>query len=87
VFHRLERRIRAHILLCWLALLMIRLAERQTGQTWRRIALDMQRLHLVTLTGPVGSLTHTTTLTGPQRKILTALRIDPPSRVTALTPV
>jgi Transposase len=86
VFHRLERRIRAHILLCWLALLIIRLAERQTGHTWRRIALDMQRLHLVTLTGPIGSVTHTTTLTSPQREILTALRIDPPSRVTALTP-
>lgn len=86
VFHRLERRIRAHILLCWLALLMIRLAERQTGQTWRRIALDLQRLHLVTLTGPVGSVTHTTTLTAPQREILAALKVDPPSRVTALTP-
>jgi transposase len=86
VFHRLERRIRAHILLCWLALLMIRLAERQTGQTWRRIDLDMQRLHLVTLTGPVGSVTHTTTLTAAQRQILTALKIDPPSRVTTLTP-
>lgn len=86
VFHRLERRIRAHILLCWLALLMIRLAERTTNHTWRRIALDMQRLHLVTLTGPVGTATHTTTLTAAQREILTALRIDPPSRVTALTP-
>jgi hypothetical protein len=86
VFHRLERRIRAHILLCWLALLMIRLAERQTGQTWRRIALELQRLHLVTLTGPVGSVTHTTTLTTTQREILTALRIDPPARVTTLTP-
>jgi transposase len=86
VFHRLERRIRAHILLCWLALLMIRLAERTTNHTWRRIALDMQRLHLVTLTGPVGTVTHTTTLSTAQREILTALRIDPPSRVTALTP-
>jgi Transposase DDE domain len=86
VFHRLERRIRAHILLCWLALLMIRLAERQTGQTWRRIALELGRLHLVTLTGPVGSVTHTTTLTAAQREILTALKIDPPSRVTTLTP-
>ncbi len=86
VFHRLEHRIRAHILLCWLALLMIRLAERQTGQTWRRIALELQRLHLVTLTGPAGSAAHTTTLTEPQRQILTALRIDPPPRVTALTP-
>src|SRR3954465_10570459 len=55
VFHRLEHRIRAHILLCWLALLMIRLAERQTALTWRRIALDMQRLHLVTLHGPAGN--------------------------------
>ena len=87
MFHRLERRIRAHILLCWLALLlMILLAERTTNQTWRRIALDMQRLHLVTLTGPVGTVTHTTTLTTAQREILTALHINPPARVTALTP-
>jgi transposase len=86
VFHRLERRIRAHILLCWLALLMIRLAERQTEQTWRRIALELQRLHLVTLTGAVGTVTHTTTPTTAQREILTALKIDPPPRVTALTP-
>ena len=86
VFHRVEHRIRAHVLLCWLALLLIRVAERQTNQTWRRITLDMQRLHLVTLTGPTGTAQHTTALTTPQREILTALRIDPPPRVTALTP-
>jgi transposase len=86
VFHRVERRIRAHVLLCWLALLLIRVAERQTGQTWRRIALELQRLHLVTLTGTTGTAQHTTALTSPQRDILTALRIDPPPRVTALTP-
>ena len=38
-----------------------------------RIALDLQRLHLVCLTGPVGSVTHTTTLTAAQREIFTAL--------------
>jgi hypothetical protein len=86
VFHRLERRIRAHVLLSWLALLPIRVAERQTGQTWRRIALELQRLHLVTLTGPTGSVQHTTALTEPQRQILAALSIDPPPPVTALTP-
>jgi hypothetical protein len=86
VFHRLEHRIRAHILLCWLALLMIRLAERQTNQSWRRTCLELQRLHLITLTGPAGSAEHTTALTEPQRQILTALRIDSPPRVTALTP-
>ncbi|MCA1678202.1 MAG: IS1634 family transposase [Actinobacteria bacterium] len=86
VFHRVERRIRAHVLLCWLALLLIRVTERQTNQTWRRIALELQRLHLVTLTGPTGTAQHTTALTPAQREILTALRIDPPPRVTALTP-
>src|SRR3954453_4828513 len=75
-----------NMLLCWLALLMIRLAERQTGQTWRRIVLELGRLHQVTLTGPAGTVAHTTTLTDPQRQILTALKIDPPPPVTALTP-
>jgi len=37
------------VLLCWLALLLIRVAERKTDQTWRRLALELGRLHLVTL--------------------------------------
>jgi len=86
VFHRLEHRIRAHVLLSWLALLLIRVAERQTGHTWRRIALELQRLHLVTLTGPAGTLTHTTQLTDLQREILAATGVEPPPRVTALQP-
>ena len=86
VFHRVERRIRAHVLLCWLALLLIRVAERQTTQTWRPIALELQRLHLVTLTGPTGTAQHTTALTASQREILAGMKIDLPPRVTALTP-
>jgi transposase len=38
VLHRLEHRIRAHVLLCWLALLLIRVAERRARQIWNRIA-------------------------------------------------
>jgi len=34
VHHRKEDRIRAHIQLCWLALLLIRIAENQTGETF-----------------------------------------------------
>ena len=30
MFHRLEDRIRAHVLLCWLALLLIRTVETRT---------------------------------------------------------
>jgi transposase len=60
VFHRLEPRIRAHVLLCWLALLLIRVAERRTGLTWRRLAIELGRLHAVTLTGSAGSVVHVT---------------------------
>lgn len=86
VFHRLEHRIRAHVLICWLALLLIRVAERQTGQTWSRIALQLGRLHQVTLTGPAGTVQQTTTLTDPQAAIYNATNVAPPPRITALTP-
>jgi Transposase DDE domain len=86
VYHHLERRIRAHVLLCWLALLLVRVAERHTGQTWRRINLELGRLHQVTLTGPAGRVQHTTALTQPQRELLAATGITPPPRVTSLQP-
>ncbi len=86
IFHHLEHRIRAHVLLSWLALLLIRVAERQSGHTWRRIALELQRLHLVTLTGPAGTLAQTTQLTDLQREIFTATAVTPPPRITALQP-
>jgi Transposase DDE domain len=86
VFHRLEHRIRAHVLLSWLALLLIRVAERQTNHTWRRIALELGRLHLVTLTGPIGTIAQTTELTDAQRELLATTGIQPPPRITALQP-
>jgi hypothetical protein len=52
VFHRLEPRIRAHVLLCWLALLLVRVAERRCDTTWHRIATELGRIHAVTLQGP-----------------------------------
>ncbi|MCA1678877.1 MAG: IS1634 family transposase, partial [Actinobacteria bacterium] len=86
VFHRLQHRIRSHILICWLALLLVRLAERQTGQTWRNLRRELERLHLVTLAGGAGQVQQTTRLTDPQREILAQLQIDPPPRLTSLTP-
>jgi hypothetical protein len=72
VYHRLEPRIRAHVLLCWLALLLIRVAERRTGSTWPTLARELGRLHAVTLTGPTGTVTQTTEPTTAQQGILRA---------------
>jgi len=86
VYHRLEDRIRAHVLLCWLALLLIRVAENTSGQTWNRIRAEVQRLHAVTFTGPAGTFRQTTEPTKTQRDLFTALGVDLPKRVQDVTP-
>ena len=50
VYHRLEERIRVHVILCWLALLLIRVAETSTGQTWNAMCRELDRIHLGTFT-------------------------------------
>ncbi|MGO9972334.1 MAG: IS1634 family transposase [Solirubrobacteraceae bacterium] len=78
VHHRLERRIRAHVLLCWLALLLIRIAENQAQDTWRNLRDELQRLHLVTLAGQAGHSQQRTELTTHQQQILRALHLEAP---------
>ena len=86
VFHRREDRIRAHVILCWLALLLMRVAENTTGRPWARIRDELQRQHAVTWTGPAGTFRQTTDLTKPQRDLYTALSIEPPKKILALDP-
>ena len=86
VYHRREDRIRAHVILCWLALLLMRVAENTAGQPWNRIRAELQRQHAVTWTGPAGTFRQTTDLTKPQRDLYTALSIEPPKKILALDP-
>jgi hypothetical protein len=74
------------VLLCWLALLLVRVAERQTSSTWRRINTELGRLHLVTLVGPAGRIQQTTALTPAQRELFATTGTHPPPRVTSLQP-
>jgi hypothetical protein len=86
VYHRAETRIRAHVLLCWLALLLIRIAETRTGSTWPTLREQLQRLHLGTFTGPAGSFRQRTELSPAQRKILDTLDLPEPRRVHQAVP-
>jgi transposase len=86
VYHRLEDRIRAHVLLCWLALLLVRVAETTTARTWPTIRAELQRLHAITYRGAAGTATQTTEPTKTQRDLLTALALDPPKRILELAP-
>ena len=86
VYHRLEERIRAHVILCWLALLLVRVAENQTGQTWPVMRRELDRIHIGTFTGPAGTFRQLTDLSKPARDLLSKLGIDQPRRVHELTP-
>jgi hypothetical protein len=86
VYHRLEERIRAHVLLCWLALLLVRLIETTTGDTWNRIREDLEELHVGTFEGPAGTFRQRTELTTAQRDILGKLSIDAPKKIIELGP-
>ena len=80
VYHRLEDRIRAHVLLCWLALLLIRLAETATGDTWRNLRHELDRMHRVTLATSAGVVVQRTATTAGQATILRDLKVAEPPR-------
>ena len=80
VYHRKQERIRAHIVLCWLALLLIRVAENRTQDTWRNLRHELQQLHLVTLATDRGTVAQRSLLTVGQQAILTRLEMPEPPR-------
>jgi hypothetical protein len=86
VYHRLEERIRAHVILCWLALLLIRIAETTAGATWNKITDELGQLTLGTFTGPAGTFRQTADLTPAQRGILASLSIPSPKKVIQAAP-
>ena len=86
VYHRKEQRIRAHVILCWLALLLIRIAETTTGTTWATIADELDLLTLGTFTGPAGTFRQTAELTKTQRDLLAKLKIAHPKKIIEAAP-
>ena len=86
VYHRKEERIRAHVILCWLALLLARIAENATGDTWPQLRRQLDRIAVGTFTGPAGTFRQRTEISDAQAAILAQLGIDPPPRIYQLTP-
>ena len=81
IYHRLEDRIRAHVLLCWLALLLARIVETRAHTTWTRARDELQRLHVGTFTGPAGIFRQTTAPTAECRRLHEALGLALPPKI------
>ena len=86
VYHRKEERIRAHVILCWLALLLARVAENAAGGTWPELRRQLDRIQAGAFTGPAGTFRQRTEITPGQAAILEQLGIDPPPKIYQLTP-
>lgn len=80
VYHRREDRIRSHVQLCWLALLLIRLIETRTDQTWHQVLKTMRPLSVAIQASPYGLVLQTNRVTSEQKIVLDALELKPPRR-------
>ncbi len=77
VFHRTEERIKAHVFLCVLALLVERVAERACGWTWPRIREELRSIKVAQLLTPNGMVYQTTSGSQDARNLLKKLKIKP----------
>jgi hypothetical protein len=80
VFHYREDRIRGHVQLCWLALLLLRVVENATDDTWRNVRHELDRMHLITLATADGQVAQRSATTAGQKTILAALQLTEPPR-------
>src|SRR5664280_2065393 len=87
VYHRREDRIRSHVLLCWLSLLLVRIAENATGETWRNLRTELDKLDLGRFVGPAGEVAQRPEITPRQAAIFKAADVaEPPRYVRVATP-
>src|SRR5207244_1573557 len=86
VFHRKDERIRAHVLICFLALVLVRLAETRTGETWRTIRAELGQIRQGHFRSHEGDFTQTSELTHRQRDLHNALGVPEPPSFGRITP-
>jgi Transposase DDE domain len=86
VFHRKDERTHAHVLICFLALVIIRVAETRTDQTWRTVRAELGQIRQGHFRGHDGEFTQTTELTAHQRELHTQLGIPEPPRFGRISP-
>lgn len=81
VYHRVSDRIRAHVLLCWLAMVLVRVAESATGETWPTLRAEMGRHQLAAIETKQGIVQHTSRPTTMQMATYKACKVDPPPKI------
>lgn len=81
MFHRVEERIRAHVTISWLSLLLVRIAENKIGETWDRIRDELELMSLGHFSSDKGEIYQRTELTAKQKQYFSNLNISPPNKL------
>ena len=81
VYHRTQERIRAHVYLCVLGLLIERVAEKATGETWRNIRNTLRTQKIGQLFTPNGRIFQSSNPSTEVCKLYKLLKIDPPKNI------
>jgi len=84
VYHRRGDRIKAHVLLCWLALLLIRIAGSESGEAWHNLKKIFRPLLVANHQTQHGIISQTNKLTDEQKRVLNAIQVKQPKRYLAL---
>jgi len=80
VRHRLDERIRAHVLLCWLGMLLIRIAEQETNTTWFNLKKTFSTLQVGLLKTLEGDIWQTGHIQKELASVFETLNIKEPAR-------
>lgn len=80
-YHSRDDRIKCHILLCFMALVLVRIVERKTQKSWARVRDEMARLHCGEFQIESKKFRQLTELTAEQKQIFKELAIKEPSSI------
>lgn len=74
------------MLLCWLALLLVRVASLRTGRAWAELRRVLDRVHVGEFGSKDGRVLQRTDITPEQARTFRALKLKEPPRFLALKP-
>ncbi|MFA6366898.1 MAG: IS1634 family transposase [Candidatus Hydrogenedentales bacterium] len=83
VYHRLDDRIRSHILICWLAMVLVRYAENIADRSWYQIEKALSDVTAGLIENDNVSLWYCSDISDEAKDIFKRLNIDVPKKVLA----
>ena len=81
VYHRLADRIKSHVLLCWLAMMLIRLSENETGENWHQMKKTFCGLQIGIHEVDQNEVWNTNPVSLNMKKLLDKMKMPMPSRI------